>query len=77
MKRLFLNRKVSAKRRLRLFDVTLGGGVLWCAESRKHRVEEMKKLRSAPNAIYGGKHEATLDPVENGEGNLEWIASIS
>ena len=41
----------SVKRRLRLFDSTVGSCVLWCAQSWTLRVDEQRLLRSARRAM--------------------------
>ena len=51
MKRLLLNSNASVKRRLKLFDATVGSCVLWCAQSWAPRVEELRLLISTRRAM--------------------------
>ena len=51
MKQLLLNRKISVKRRLKLFDSTVGSCVLWCCQSWSLRREEERKLRSVRRSM--------------------------
>jgi hypothetical protein len=47
LKRLLLNRSVSIKQRLRLFDSTVGCCMLWCCRSWTSRVQEVKRIVTA------------------------------
>ena len=51
LKRLLLNCKTSVKKRLRLFDATVGSSVLWCCQSWTPRVDEMRLLQTARNGM--------------------------
>ena len=48
---MLLNRKVSIFRRLRLFDATVTGCVMWCCESWAPTVEELRQLESARRSM--------------------------
>ena len=70
LKRLLLNRKVSIKQRLRLFDSTVGCCMLWCCRSWTPRVQDVKRINTAwhsmPRRIC--KHGRVLK-----ESYIEWI----
>ena len=51
MKALLLNHNASLKRRLKLFDATVGSCVLWCAQSWAPRVEELRLLTTTRRAM--------------------------
>ena len=47
MKPLLLNERASIRRRLRLFDATVGSCATWCCESRSPRAAELRQLETA------------------------------
>ena len=51
MSRLLLNRRISVKRRMRLFNSTVCSCVLWCTQSWTPRAEELRALQSAENKM--------------------------
>ena len=51
LRRLLLNSDVSVKKRLRLFDSSIGSSVLWGTRSWTPRVDEFRKLRVAQNMM--------------------------
>eukprot|EP00959_Pyramimonas_sp_CCMP1952_P109078 2281296-Pyramimonas_sp.AAC.1 len=51
MQRMLLNRGVSILRRFRLFDVSVGGSVLYCSISWAPRAAESRVLQSAQNKM--------------------------
>ena len=51
LKCLLLNRKTSVIQRLKLFDKTVGGAVLWSCQSWALRVSEKRQLQTAQNAM--------------------------
>ena len=51
MKPLLLNQRASIRRRLRLFDATVGSCVTWCCESWSPRATELRQLESARRAM--------------------------
>ena len=50
-KRLLLNRNVSVKKRLKLFDATVGSAVLYGSHAWTPREEEVRSLRAAQNSM--------------------------
>ena len=51
LKALLLHKSSSVKKRLQLFDATVGSCVLWCAQSWTPRAEENRLLTSARRAM--------------------------
>ena len=51
MKSVLMNTKASLKKRLQLFDKTVGSCMTWCAESWALRESEMQLLRVAQRAM--------------------------
>ena len=70
LKRLLLNHKVSVKRRLKLFDSTVGSCALWCCRRWTPRLDDLRRLRGAyramPRRICGLRRGPT-------ECYLDWI----
>ena len=51
LKLLVQNRSTSLKKRLKLFDATIGSSVLWCCQSWTPRSDDLAVLRTARNAM--------------------------
>ena len=51
LKALLLNRRISIRRRLKLFEATVGSTVLWCAESWARKVEDKHTLKASFHAM--------------------------
>ena len=51
MKPLLLNQAVSIRRRLKLFDTTVGSAVTWCCESWTPRKDELRRLETARRSM--------------------------
>ena len=51
MSKLLMNRDISLKQRLRVFDSTVGSCVLWCTESWTPRADEFRQLESARRSM--------------------------
>ena len=67
---LLLNRKVSLKRRLKIFDATVGSCVLWCTESWTPRQEELRELSSAQRSMLRKVHGLRRTPEESW---VQWL----
>ena len=74
LKALLLNRSSSLKRRLQLFDSTVGGCVLWCSQAWSPRVEELRLLRTAQRAMLRRIVGAARAPEED---YLSWIKRVT
>ena len=70
MKRLLLNVKVSRKRRLRLFDATVGSSVLYGSHAWTPRAGEISQLRTVQNRMIRRICGARKPPAEPW---VEWI----
>jgi hypothetical protein len=61
LKSLLLNRRASLRRRLRLFDATVGGSVCWCCESWAPKCAELRQVevvqRSMLRKIVGMRRD--------------------
>ena len=82
LQRLLLNQKASLRRRLQLFDATVGACVLWAAQSWTPRAEELRQLNTAQNAmlrrIVGTRRSDVEDYVSwlrRATGNARRVAS--
>ena len=51
LQKMQLNHSCSVKKRLRLFDSTVSGTVLWASESWSPRVEELRRFQSTQRAM--------------------------
>ena len=74
MKSLLLNRRSSVKRRLKLFDSTVGSCVLWCAQSWTLRVQEIHLLRTARRSMLRRIVGAARAPDED---YVCWIKPVT
>ena len=70
MKPILLNRRVSVKRRLRLFDATVSSCVTWCCESWAPIKEELQRLEVARRSMLRKIVCTGRGPAE------EWISWI-
>jgi hypothetical protein len=70
LKQLLLNRRLSLRRRLKLFDATVSGTVLWSCESWTPRVAELRQLETAQNAMLRRIVGTPRQPDE------EWVSWI-
>ena len=70
LKSLLLNRRSSVKRRLKLFDSTVGSCILWCCQSWTPRVEEEQQLRTARRSML---RKIIGSPRAPEEDYLSWI----
>jgi len=70
LKRLLLNRSVSIKQRLRLFDSTVGCCMLWCCRSWTARVQEVNRINTAWHSMLRRicRHGRAPD-----ESYIDWI----
>ena len=74
MKRILVNRKISLRKRLKLFDSTVGSCVLWCAQSWTPRVEELRALEAGQRAML----RRMLGPSRaEGEPWVDWIRRVT
>ena len=67
---MLLNSRVSLARRLKLFDATVGNCVLWGTQSWTPRVEEIRWLRTAQNAMLRRMVKCARRPEESW---VEWL----
>ena len=74
LKALLLNRHASVKRRLRLFDSTVGSCVLWCAQSWTPREDERRLLQTARRSMLRKIVGAARAPDE---GYVSWIKRVT
>ena len=84
LKQLLLNRRISLRRRFKLFDSTVGGCVLWCAESWTPRTDEVAILKTTQNAmlrrILGAKRlpeELYIDWIQRSTHKARQVARTS
>ena len=70
MKRIFLNSKISLKRRLKLFDSTVSACVLWCTQSWTPKVDDIRKLGVAQHSMLRRMLGPNRSPAETW---VEWI----
>ena len=73
-KSLLLNRRVSVRRRLALFDSTVGSCVLYCSESWTPRTDEFRKLTTARRAMLRRIVGALRFPDED---YIQWIRRVT
>jgi hypothetical protein len=74
MKRLLLNRKISLRRRLRLFDRTVSSCVLWGCQSWTPRVGELRSLEVTRRAMLRRIVHSGRAPEEEW---IEWIRRVT
>ena len=74
MKALLLHQPSSVKKRLRLFDSTVGSCVLWCASSWTPQMEELRLLKTARRAMLRRIVGQKRAPEEE---YLSWIRRIT
>jgi len=70
LKSLLLNSKVSLRKRLQLFDRTVGSCVTWCSESWALRDSEAKKLQASQRAML---RRVVAVSRKSEEGWIDWI----
>ena len=70
LKRLLLNRKVSVKKRMRLFDSTVGNSVLYGTHAWTPREDELRKMRTTQNRMM---RKICAKPHHPDQSWLEWV----
>ena len=70
LRRLILNTQISIRRRLRLFDATVGSTAVWCAQSWTPRTSELRLLQTTRNAMLRRIVGCHRGPDEQW---LEWV----
>ena len=70
LKRLLTKKHLSLNKRLRLFNSTVAGTILWGAESWTPRVEELGRLRATQNAML---RRIVCSGRGEGEDWVDWI----
>ena len=70
LKKLLLHKDASVKKRLKLFDATVGTSALWCAESWTLREQDCRFLRTAQNKMLRRIVQVRMSPQED---YVSWI----